>query len=144
MKFNWGWGITIFIALFIGFIVTLVYKTFTLNADLVRDDYYEQEVLFDDKQKTIVNYQHLDFKVGLDQVSDGIKIEFPKDYKTENGKVQFYRPDDMKLDKYYDLSLNDSGVMMLPYEDFFTGKYEVNISWDKNGKSYLYQSNIMF
>lgn len=144
MKFNWGHGITIFIVLFMAFIVTLVVKTFNHNADLVQDNFYEQEVLFDGKKESISNYKKLDFKVKINQIPEGIEIKFPENYKIEDGHIQFYKPDDMSLDKNYDLKLNSESIHLLPYEDFVVGRYEINVQWNSEGKSYLHQSDISF
>lgn len=144
MKFNWGHGITIFIILFMAFIVTLVYKTFTLNADLVQDDFYDQEILFDGKKESINNYKALDFRVQIEQAPDGIEIIFPANYYTEKGNVQFYRADDKSLDKNYELILNSDFKMVLAYSDFIVGRYEINVNWSKAGKSYLHKSDINF
>lgn len=144
MKFNWGHGITIFIVLFMAFIVTLVIKTFNHNADLVQDDYYEQEVLYNGKKESIHNYKNLDFELEIRQNPEGILIIFPENYSINKGHIQFYRADDKSLDKNYDLALDSDFKMTLPYSDFIVGKYEVNISWDKDKKSYLHQSEISF
>jgi len=144
MKFNWGHGITIFILLFMAFIITLVVKTFSGNADLVQDDYYEQEVLYNDKKESIHNYKSLDFKITIEQNPSGIEIIFPNNYSINNGHVQFYRPDDKSLDMNYDLKLDSTFIMTLPYEDFKVGRYEVNINWKKDDVAYLHQSEITF
>lgn len=145
MKLNWGQSITIVIILFMAFILTLVYKMHYRNADLVRDDYYEQEVLYNDKKQSIINYKNLDDKVKITQKEEGIIIQFPKNIKVEKGHVQFYRADDKSLDKNYDLELNNDLKMVLPYEDFKVGHYEINIRFDSpNKKSYLYESDIDF
>lgn len=144
MKFNWGHGITIFIVLFMAFIVTLVVKTFNHNADLVQDDFYEQEVLFDGKKESISNYKNLDFKVEINQIPEGVQIKFPEGYKVDNGTIQFYKADNMSHDKNYDLKLDTSYCHTLPYEDFVVGRYEVNIKWSVDGKAYLHQSDISF
>jgi Tfp pilus assembly protein PilO len=145
MKLNWGQSITIVIILFMAFILTLVYKMHYRNADLVRTDYYEQEVLYNDKKQSIVNYKNLDDKVKVTQKEEGIIIQFPKNIEVEKGHVQFYRADDKSLDKNYDLKLNSDLKMVLPYEDFKVGRYEINIEFNTpDKKSYLYESNIDF
>ena len=145
MKLNWGQSITIVIILFMAFILTLVYKMHYRTADLVRDDYYEQEVLYDGKKQSIINYKNLTDKVSIIQKEEGIIIEFPASIHVKNGHVQFYRADDKTLDKNYDLKLDENSKMILPYEDFRVGRYEVNISFsDDDKKSYLYESNIDF
>ncbi len=145
MKLNWGQSITIVIILFMAFILTLVYKMHYRTADLVRDDYYEQEVLYNDKKQSINNYKSLKDKISITQKEEGIVIQFPSSINVKKGHVQFYRADDKSLDKNYKLSLNKEQKMILPYNDFRVGKYEININFETtDNSSYLHQSFIDF
>lgn len=145
MKLNWGQSITIVIILFMAFILTLVYKMHYRTADLVRDDYYEQEILYNDKKQSINNYKSLKDKISITQKEEGIIIQFPSSIDVKKGHVQFYRADDKSLDKDYELSLNKEQKMILPYNDFRVGKYEINISFKTtDNSSYLHQSFIDF
>jgi hypothetical protein len=129
MKLNWGQSITIVIILFMVFILTLVYKMHYRSADLVRDDYYEQEVNYDAKKQSIINYKNSPNKIQIIQKEEGVVIQFPDSILISKGHIQFYRADNKALDKNYDLVLNDSHQMILPYNDFKVGRYEVNISY---------------
>lgn len=144
MKFNWGHGLTIAIICFMVFIVTLVYKTFDKNADLVRDDYYEQEVMFEVNKQSKENYNLSSYQVQITQEEIGVIISFPDSLKINKGEVKFYRADDKSLDKKYDLKLSDKNQQILSYSDFRVGKYEVNIEWNDEVKTYIYQTDIQF
>jgi len=144
MKLNWGQSITIVIILFMAFILTLVYKMHYRNADLVQDDFYEQEVLFNSKKESIFNYENSDFKLHVEQTPEGIELRFPSDFTFDKGSVFFYRADDKSLDRQYKLSINPNHKQILAYSEFIVGKYEINISWNNQEKSYLYQSEINF
>jgi hypothetical protein len=53
---NWGKGITIFMVAFMAFIGSMVYYAFTKNADLVEEDYYENELNYDKNKESKSNY----------------------------------------------------------------------------------------
>jgi len=144
MKLNWGQSITIVIILFMAFILTLVYKMHYRNADLVQDDFYEQEVLFNSKKESIFNYENANLQIHVEQTPEGIELQFPSDFTFDNGVVLFYRADDKSLDRQYPLSVNSNHRQILAYTEFIVGKYEINISWNNQEKSYLYQSEINF
>ncbi|HIP35233.1 MAG TPA: hypothetical protein EYG85_00085 [Crocinitomix sp.] len=145
MKLNWGQSITLVIILFMGFILTLVYKMHYRDADLVRDDYYEQEVLYNGKKQSILNYKKLSDKIKITQKEEGIVINFPSSIHIKGGNVEFYRADDKSLDKNYNIELDKELRMILPYEDFRVGRYEINITFnDNSNKSYLYETTINF
>ena len=126
------------------FIVTLVVKTFYRSADLVQDNFYEQEVLFNAKKESMFNYERLEDKLKIEQSPKGIEIIFPTDFSFKNGTVYFYRADDKSLDKTFDFNINDTHKMVLPYSDFIVGNYEVNTKWENEGKTYLYKTIINF
>ena len=48
MKFNWGVGIFTFYGLFVVFILALVFRSSQENYDLVTEDYYQQEIRFEE------------------------------------------------------------------------------------------------
>jgi len=114
------------------------------NADLVQDNFYEQEVLFNSKKESIFNYEKAGFKLKIEQTPEGIQIQFPLDFTFESGSVLFYRADDKSLDKKYKLALNKAATQLLNYSDFIVGKYELSVSWNSGQKSYLHQSEINF
>ncbi len=144
MKFTWGHGITIAIVLFMTFIVYIVIQTFQLNADLVRDDFYEQEVHFDDKKKMIENYQNLSDKITIEKIESGVNITYPESPDEISGDILFYRRDDKRLDKTFKINLSENRAQLLQYSEFLEGKYDISIKFNDQDKGYLFQSTILF
>lgn len=144
MKINWGHGITIAILAFMAFIIYIVFQTFQLNADLVQDDFYEQEVLFDEKKKMKHNYKNLSTKIIVEQSPIGILIKFPKRLNNIDGAIQFYRRDNKKLDKTFEIKLSADHIQTISYSHFIIGKYDISINFTGNDTSYLHQSEILF
>lgn len=63
MKLNWGSGIVIVMALFIGMIVFFVVRSLSLSPDLVHEDYYEREVSYEHK---VIEPRKYAKSIGLD------------------------------------------------------------------------------
>lgn len=142
---NWGKGITIFMIAFMAFIASMVYYAFTMNADLVRDDYYENERNYDDEKESKFNYAALNDQVTLTQQEEGVVFQFPQTVPTNSqGKIIFYRPDQKKYDREFDLQLNESHQQILDYTNFKEGYYDVTVKWNDASKSYIYEDNIQF
>ncbi|MFK8037182.1 MAG: FixH family protein [Crocinitomicaceae bacterium] len=144
MKFNWGHGITIAILAFMSFIVYIVIQTFSLNADLVQDDFYEEEIRTNDKKLMIQNYSNLNENIEIEQAKEGILIIFPKKLANATGQIQFYRRDDKRLDKFFDIKLDKNNTHKLDYTEFLTGKYDIKIECKKNKTKYLHRTSILF
>lgn len=142
---NWGKGITIFMIAFMSFIVSMVYHAFTKNADLIEENYYENEVNYDRNKASKSNYAQLTDKITLTQREDGIVFTFPSQIKPETeGKIIFYRPDQKKYDREFELQVNDKNEQVLDYTHFREGYYDVSVEWSDGIKSYIFEDHIQF
>ncbi|NOQ74947.1 MAG: cytochrome C oxidase Cbb3 [Crocinitomix sp.] len=143
---NWGKGITIALILFIGFIGSMVYVAFTKNADLVSDEYYENELSYDQTKAEKANYLALNTNIQIDKEVDGIVFKFPNDLEQlKEGSIVFYRPDQKKYDRTFNLELSAGNTQSLDYNNFVDGYYDISIRWeDLNEKIYIFESSILF
>lgn len=144
MKLNWGHGITLAILAFMSFIIYIVVQTYSLNADLVQDDFYEEEIRTNDKKLMGQNYAKLNAKIEVEQKETGIIVRFPEELANASGRIQFYRRDDKRLDKFYEINLDKNNTQTLAYSEFLTGAYDIKIECEKNKVKYLHQSSILF
>jgi hypothetical protein len=142
---NWGKGITIFMVAFMAFIGSMVYYAFTKNADLVEEEYYENEINYDKNKESKANYEVMEQKVMLTQKEEGVVLEFPEHVVlAEEGKITFYRPDQKKYDREFDLQLNENNQQILSYENFKEGYYDVTVEWSDGAKNYIFEDQISF
>ncbi|MFK8045971.1 MAG: FixH family protein [Crocinitomicaceae bacterium] len=144
MKFNWGHGITIAIIAFISFIVYIVIQTFSLNADLIQDDFYEEEIRTNEKKLMGQNYDKLSNKIQIKKAEEGVLILFPTELKNASGKIQFYRRDDKRLDKFFSIQMDSLNIQQLKYDEFLKGSYDIKIECEKDKTKYLHQTTILF
>lgn len=142
---NWGKGIALAIIAFIVFIASFVYKAFQNDFDLVRDDYYEHEVKFDEHKEAMANYNALNEEIQISQLEEGIQFAFPSKVNSNStGEITFYRPDAKKYDRSFPLALDSENVQLLDYEHFREGYYDVRVEWESNGDSYIFEDDIQF
>lgn len=142
---NWGKGITIFMVAFMAFIGSMVYYAFTKNADLVQEDYYENELNYDKNKESKANYEVMEEEVMLTQQEEGVVLEFPENIVlVDKGKIIFYRPDQKKYDREFDLKLNENHQQILSYENFKEGYYDVTVEWSDGAKNYIFEDQISF
>lgn len=149
MKINWGTGIVIAIALFMGFILYLVYMMTTdskFDHDLVVEDYYKQEVGFQDELDAQTNAINLSETLRVEQSLEGIRIVFPEQVAADvsSGSVFFYRVSNKVLDFEKPLQLQNN-TMEIPASEILPGRWDVSIRWeDTNGKVFLVKEKITF
>lgn len=149
MKINWGTGIVIAFAVFMSFILFFVFSVQSnhkYDNELVVKEYYKKELLAQqDLDKEQNAYDLKNDKVVIKVLSEGITIDFPKDfdYKSINGKVSLYRPSNQKLDFEIPISLS-SAHLLIPKSNLVGGRWGISIDWNYQGKKYLNKEEVYF
>lgn len=141
MKINWGTGIVIAFALFMGFILFFVFRVQSDSAydnELVVEEYYKQERVLQsqlDKEQNAVSLVH---KLQIQDVGNNIQIEFPEgfDINKITGKVSLYRPSSQKLDFEIPISLS-TNHLLIPKSDMAGGRWDITVEWQYDGKGYI-------
>ena len=148
MKINWGTGIVIAIALFMTFILVLVYKM-TMNQDynhdLVVEEYYKKELAFQEEIDAEKNALSLSERIKGKKVDNGWLLTFPKEIEGSQieGSVFLYRPSNKQLD--FDFSIELSGLnLLIPDERLLDGRWNITVEWEYKGKPYLYKESITY
>lgn len=134
---KWSYGIVLAYVLFISFILSLVYKTFQNDVDLVADDYYAKELAFQDIIDGQKNYFGLNKSLILHQTLDSITVFFPH-ISSENitGNVQFFRPSNKGWDQNYSI---ENQVLRLSKTDYKSGQYIMKATWNVAGIEYYHE-----
>tara|TARA_B100000949_G_scaffold213780_1_gene208883 strand:+ start:982 stop:1428 length:447 start_codon:yes stop_codon:yes gene_type:complete len=143
-KLNWGVGIVITIACFIGFIMFFVIKMSTdkkYDHDLVTEEYYKQELAYQDQIDAQQNSARLAKNIQVEVTAEGIQILFPSEKQNIKGEVNLYRPSNKKLDLEIPISLENQ-QMLIPAEKLVEGKYKLSINWKSNETTYLYKKDL--
>ncbi len=148
MKLNWGTAIVLAFAAFITFILAFVFFVGTdIRADhsLVADDYYNQELQYQDEIDGEINAIEAGLVPKVNKTEAGLQITFPEAmYDMDSkGVVYFYRPSNRKLDFKKPLLLNNSG-MLIPKNNLVAGRWNIKIAWQSDGISYLFKENLTF
>ncbi len=140
IKINWGTGIVIAMAMFMIFILTFVYKSLTpeYTHDLVSDDYYKDELHFQEEIDKLDNALKLKQNIILSNTNKGITIDFPndKDFNQIKGKINFQKLSNIKLDFSKDINLKSHEVLIAD-SLLVPGKWIIKIDWSYKGEDYL-------
>ena len=98
MKNRWAYGIVMVIGLFMAYIILLVVKTYQLKVDLVSEDYYAQELNYQNqlaKMNNVSESERVNWKI----MGEEILFQFPTRNDSIVGTIEFFRPSDASLDK---------------------------------------------
>lgn len=133
-KFNWGHGVSLFLGAFIIFILTFVYKTVVrpeYDHKLVSEEYYKDEIHFQQEIDRVNNALQLKQNVVLSKSDKGIHVVFPSIFDSEKvkGFVEIQRANDDKLDLKTEIVLNNM-QMIIPADKLVKGSYNIKVVWD--------------
>ena len=148
MKFNWGTGLAIWLVLFIGFIMYFVIRISTekkYDYDLVTEEYYQKEMVFQKEMDDEANSNTLESSISGKKIAEGWMLTFPKniDYSKITGTVFLYRPSNKKLDFVLPLKLSDPNLL-IPDERMIPGRWNTIVRWNYEGEDYLYKKEIVY
>lgn len=144
MKFNWGHGIFIGYTLFVAYILYFVYTSFSHDVDLVAEDYYAQEVAFQDRIDQTTNGLKWESAIDLKKADQGVKLSFSQEALADfsEGTIYFFRASDVNMDLTLPITLDQNGEFTIPYQLLSDGRYEAQLSWKGDDEDYFIKRTI--
>lgn len=138
MKLNWGSWIAVVYTAFVVLIAVMVYLSFGEKWDLVTEDYYEQEIKYQEKinQKSrakmegsqpVISIYGKQLMVNIPNLSTAERNSF-------EGKAEFFRPSDANLD--FEVPFKTENELQVPLSKFKKGKYLAKLSWEIDGAKF--------
>lgn len=144
MKLHWGHKIGIVYTLFAGFMIFMVLKSRTEKHELVTENYYENELIIQDRLDANDNLNAATFNVEITRVDHEILVSFVglPSGNIPAGTVSLYKPDDSRLDETMDMLLDGNNKMLIkPLGNH--GKYKVSLMFKISGTEYYKEKNIV-
>lgn len=142
-----SWGVKLFVlnAAFVMLILGLVYFSTTLEVNLVADNYYEQELKYQDQIDKKERSGNLPEKMMIDLENGYIKLKFPELGKTADfgGKITCYRPSDHKMDITVPVSLSDKFSQVIPTASLEKGLWKIKADWSYGNTTYFDEKALM-
>lgn len=135
----------------ISFMTFILYLVITMttdknfNHDLVTEEYYKQELAFQDKLDRETNSLNLLSNVRASVENEGLVISFPENlnYQDVKGSIFLYRPSDKEMDFSIPIKLK-AHQMMIPAKHLKEGRWNVEIEWSYLGESYYFKKEFTY
>lgn len=144
MKSNWGNWIAFAYTAFVALTIFMVYLTFGEKWDLVSEDYYEQEIKYQEKIDQKSRALKAEVKPQISIAGQKLVLSIPIRFEMENpkvvGKVDFFRPSDAEKDFEFAISSIKENI---PLEKFSKGKYMAKIEWTYEGEKYYNEQTLI-
>ena len=143
IKWNWGTGITLFIILFVSFILFRVYLTLQNPVDLVEKDYYPKGLAFQDRIDEVNNANSVKDKFVIEQTERGVIVHLPTMHP-DTGSLHVFRPSDEDMDILLQLHPDSTMAIRFDTKQFHRGKYIMKLYWEELGNRYYLEKNFFF
>ena len=143
MKLNWGAGIAILYSGFVVMILVLVGMSTNQKIDLVTDNYYAEELRFQDKINKTERAKALKDPLKWEVDEKGILIHYPNSFLEKNisGKVNLYCPSDDSKDLSFQVN-STNNIQLIPSSSIPDGRYYLQIDW-KNGEETYWNEDLI-
>lgn len=139
---NWGYSVIIVFTLFAAGMLTLVIKSMRTRIDMVTPDYYGAELKYQQVIDGKANSAGLSAPFTVRQAGHLVELTFPAELRERSleGQVLFYRPADAGKDMALPLQVNQDGKLLVDRHRFQTGRYQVKVQWQMDGKPYFQEA----
>jgi len=142
MKFNWGTGIAIFLAMFLAAAAAFIIFAINQDVNLVHKDYYEKGVDYSEQMKTTSRSEVFQDKIQVISAASGLLVTVDSTLATtiDSGKVILYRPSGKEFD--LELPLPKTGIAEIPAQDLINGRYILKLHWYTSGVKYEIEKTV--
>jgi hypothetical protein len=138
---DWGKGILLTIIGFVALIMTMVVISVRMDGiELVTENYYEEEIKFQDRIDNTNAVLELDREViTYNAQSKRIELDLPNGTL---GSLELFRPSDSKLDQKISIQVSHSGITEIPVAQLKSGYWKVQLKWSENGVDHYQEKKI--
>ncbi len=141
---NWGRSIILAFVLFGLFLTLLAVKSFRSDISLVSNDYYQQELAYQNRIDKLENEQNLEESVviKLNKEAGLLVVKFPESFSRVKGTVVLYRPADAAQDRQWIIDLDHNNLQSFPLQDCASGLWKLKLDWEVQGLAYYKEQTV--
>jgi nitrogen fixation protein FixH len=145
-RFNpWPCGIIIFFVLLFCGLATVVVIASTHRESLVNENYYEQELKFQNQIDAAARAKNSGATINYDAAAGQIQIALPAAQVRQPpaGSIELYRPSAANLDRRIKLQPDAGGLQTLDATILQPGLWIVRVAWNAGGQDYFLEDKIV-
>ena len=140
----WPYGIILtFVLLFCGITTVIIIAT-THREAMVSENYYEQELTYQNQIDGTARAQKAGAAIALDATSGNVVVSVPAVQLSQkfSGTLEMYRPSDPKLDQTLNLAPLPDGKQTLDSSKLATGLWVARARWNVGGEDYYVEQKL--
>ncbi len=145
-EFNWGTGIALTLVLFVGLMSFMVYKAMQQDFDLVTEDYYAEELDYQNVINQKRNALLLTDSAVIRVMEKEIVLNLPKDFegKTKSFTALMYCEKEADNDFKFESAATTQNSFLIPFKKITTGKWIAKVKLQCEGVDYYFDPEIIF
>lgn len=140
---RWPVGITVVYISFLLIVIGIVIFSTYHRVDLVHEDYYEQEIKYQQQIDRINRAAALGNTVewNYDEKLRSVTLSFPKKFNAQKveGRILFFRPSDARQDKLISLKLSPDNIQVISTNHLIPGLWKLKIFWKVEDMDFYYE-----
>lgn len=144
---GWLWGLTLTIVVFIVFFVGFAIWTFQDDVELVYDNYYEKDVVFEQQIRRVERTDALPYRPDIKyrKSNETVTIIFPSalEHVNPSGELLLFRPSDLHLDRNFPLNFGEDTLQVINTPDLERGLWRAKLSWTNEDLEYYLEEPFM-
>ena len=143
-KSSWRLFVILPIVIFALAMILMVVISMTRKVDLVTDNYYEQELKYQQQIDLKVNSVELNNLIKAKAEGNSVILysEDPGALSGMSGEIIFYRPSDAAMDFKISFGADQDGKQIITHPSLQKGLWKIRLNLYDNGKSYAVEKNI--
>jgi nitrogen fixation protein FixH len=136
---NWGYRIAIVLGVYMIGVSSVVWYAMTLDVNLVAEDYYQQELAYEEQIIRLKNTEALPEKPTFTFSGDRkfIVLAFPEGLNPDDGQITLFRPSDFTQDRKFKLKLDEANQQGFVTVSLLPGLWKAKLLWEKGDESYF-------
>jgi len=140
---NWGKAIILVFIAFAGFIGTMVVQMSREKIDLVRDDYYQDEIAYQQHIERVSNARQLDASTFIQYRAENGQIQLTLPSNLSTGTLLLYCPADRRQDVRRALTKATPGLSNISMQNRPTGVWRAQLSWSDGQREYYTERELI-
>ncbi|HXI50618.1 MAG TPA: FixH family protein [Candidatus Saccharimonadales bacterium] len=116
------------------------------NPDLVRPDYYEEEIRYQQQLERLNRTAAVPVALDYDAEHGELKLRLPREHAVSRpvGRILCYRPSDAALDFEIPMAVDDQGRQAVDVRARRGGLWRVRVQWKAAGQDYFFEQSVVF